>query len=78
MPLLLTSTVSFAETVVCRTSRVREGLYSTSSDVLSTKAVSVGRADKVDLTVALFNIKFILEGTLVHFSLAVPNLHRAH
>ena len=49
----------------------------TSSDVLSTKAVSVGRADKVDLTVAFFNIKFILEGTLVHFSLAVPNLYWA-
>ena len=39
--------------------------------------VSVGQADKVDLTVALFNIKFILEGTLVHSSLAVPNLHWA-
>jgi hypothetical protein len=75
VPHLPTSTLSFAEPVVCRTSSVRVGLCY--SDVLSTRAVSVGRADKVDLAVALCNIKSILEGTLVHFSLAVPNIHWA-
>lgn len=48
-----------------------------SSDMLSTRAVSIRRADKVDLTVALFNIKFILEDILLHFSLAVLNLYCA-